>query len=185
MSQSVAADRSNGSLKEGVEHFLSDAANQRRTGVRADERNTRSRVFTKGTTSPPSRFRHGAPLPPVEQVSKSFWISKWTVCAGVDSDFQPVCAYPSVSELILLNGLCLDPRFRILGLCNRWNRICAWTVFLLDCNRFLDLCWDCVRIPDEVCLELFFDMRINYRIFVYVQRQNVLFFSLSNRVSTL
>lgn len=40
-----------------------------------------------------------------------------------------------------------------------------------------------MRIPDEVCLELFFD--INYRIFVYVQRRNVLFFSLSNRVSTL
>lgn len=42
-----------------------------------------------------------------------------------------------------------------------------------------------MRVPDEVCLELFFDMRINYRIFVYVQRRNVLFFSLSNRVSTL
>lgn len=41
----------------------------RRTSVRADERNTRPRVFTKGTTSPPSRFRHGAP-PPVEQVSQ-------------------------------------------------------------------------------------------------------------------
>lgn len=80
MSQSLAADRSNGSLKEGVEHFLSDAARQRRTGVRADERNTRPRVFTKGTTSPPSRILVTvlSSADPYNRSlnSKSFWISK-------------------------------------------------------------------------------------------------------------
>lgn len=35
------------------------------------------------------------------------------MCAGVDSDFQPVCAYPSVSELILLNAWIQDLGFSV------------------------------------------------------------------------
>lgn len=59
-------------VEEGAEHFLSTiGANQRQPGLRFARRNTRPRVFTKGTASPPSRFPTGVPLPRdchVEQV---------------------------------------------------------------------------------------------------------------------
>lgn len=126
------------SSKEGVEHFLSDAANQRRT--RPTSRREEHSVTSFYQRNNQSRFRHCAPLPIDRRVKTGLEIVsdffQWIVSSlvqfslGLHRDFEPEIFQVFVFRVDF--DLWIFDSIRILGFWIFWNRICVrWMICML------------------------------------------------------